>query len=187
MNYTLFKRSAQILCLIASMQMLSGFTFRCWWFCTDQTAIQNDFLDDRAECQGVADEKLGPEIAPSPNEAPNKAARTQKLISIFSDCMKTKGWTIPVPEGKASPPPQPAPVALKAAPPPPPAPKIDSYAKRYNECSYARHSADISSVAHVRAKECDVQCTKELRSWKYGERRPAACPDTPFDAEKSHK
>jgi hypothetical protein len=83
----------------------------------DQTAIQNDFLDDLAECQGVAYEKLGPEIAPSPNEAPNKAARTQKLINIFSDCMKTKGWTIPVPEGKAPPPPQPAPVALKAAPP----------------------------------------------------------------------
>lgn len=116
-----------IVLLLASMHLLSGFKFRCYWFCTEQTGIQTDYVNHRDQCRKYAQLRIETDTA-SP-ELIDEKARKSKLISLFSACMADNGWTIP--DGKtgqqASPPvPLPTPAAVSTTPPsatapPPPA------------------------------------------------------------------
>lgn len=113
----------QCLMLIAMMQAISGLKFRCYWFCSEQTGIQTDYVADRDECRKYAQLRIDTDTA-NP-EMLEERSRKQKLVSLFSSCMSDKGWTIP--DGKngqqpANPIPVPTPGATAGAAAPQPAP-----------------------------------------------------------------
>ena len=66
--------------------MSSG--FRCWFFCIDQTGMQNDYVEARDECRSFSQAK----IEDSANDS-EKAIQT-KMVMAFSDCMTKKGWDV---------------------------------------------------------------------------------------------
>lgn len=86
-----------VVLLIAAMQCVSGFKFRCWLFCTEQTGIQTDYVADRDTCRKYAQLRIDTDTS-SPDLIDEKS-RKSKLISLFSSCMGDKGWTVP--DGKS--------------------------------------------------------------------------------------
>lgn len=88
---------AHIIMLIAAMQMLSGFKWRCYWFCTDQTGIQTDYVESRDTCRKYAQLRIDTDTS-SPDLS-DERERKSKLIALFSSCMGEKGWTVP--DGKS--------------------------------------------------------------------------------------
>ncbi len=191
--------------LIASMQLVSAYKFRCWMFCTDQTAVQNDYINDRDSCRSYAQLRI--ETDTSNSELMDSKNRSSKLVSLFSACMADKGWTVPdggKPGQQASAPvpvqnsaapaiasaANPAPVAAVAAVAPAAVVansdaatlaaqrREKAFLARSSECAFARHGAAYSSVAAARAQACDIECTQRLKAAPDAP-RPAACPADP--------
>ncbi len=82
-----------ILLLVAAMQTVSAYKVRCWILCTDQTAIQNDYVTDRDYCRGYSQLRIDTDTS-SP-ELLEAKERKSKLVALFSACMAEKGWTVP--------------------------------------------------------------------------------------------
>lgn len=155
---------------------VSGFT--CPMFCTEQTDIQVSYLDARDTCRNYAEEKLAAMGA----DGGGAEAEKTRLVAMFSDCMKTKGWDVPGPSG----------VAVAAAPNTQPANGAPSagatniaYSQqeiaRAADCAWARQNASNNPIAATRAEACDIECRQRLRANPYGP-RPAACgPEYPED------
>jgi hypothetical protein len=185
--------------LIAVALMSSGYKFRCWWMCQDQTAIQNDYVEQRDRCRQYAQLKLDMAMR-SAGERNNPQTRNARLISLFSDCMGQNGWNTT--DLKAAPPVSPlatpgmpvnktpgnAPAALAGQAPAAPAP-VDAQEEhaaltRKAECAFARQSAAVSSLAATRARACDLECAQRLKLAPDAP-RAAACPSGPVPGMES--
>lgn len=81
--------------LLVAALMTSGFNFRCYFFCEDQTGIQNDYVADRDECRDVAQNKLDEKNANNPTPLGAKESKAQ-LVALFNECMSVNGWDFPV-------------------------------------------------------------------------------------------
>jgi hypothetical protein len=87
-------RTLNIILLLSVAIFCSGYRFRCYAFCNDQTAIQNDYVEQRDECRDYAQNNLNAEMAKSKTPDSGKA-RKEKLVTIFSECMSKYGWDVP--------------------------------------------------------------------------------------------
>lgn len=168
--------------LIAVITVTPGYMFRCYLFCIDQTAVQDNYVEQRDRCREYAQMKL--DMAMRDVEGPHdEKARKAQLVTLFSQCMGNNGWTVP--DGKEKPtagatplqPPTgvgipPVPTAASVA-----ADKAESKAavSRASECAFARYSADVSANAAARAAACDTECEERLRAAPEAP-LPAACP-----------
>lgn len=168
----------RLLFLALVMLTTSGYRFRCWWACTDQTAIQHDYVERRDHCRDYAQAKLDMAMRNRGLNSPHD--RKTQLINLFSECMEKKGWDIPSGRQEEA-------EALKAAA----EKEASQYTKeervaqkqqqkwalsRRSECAFARHAAATSSVSALRAKACDLECTQQMKAAPEGP-RPAACPE----------
>lgn len=167
----------RIVLLVACMQAVSAYQFRCWLFCGDQTAVQNDYVGARDKCRKYAQLRI--ETDTSSTELREERARAQKLISLFSSCMADNGWTIPDGKGgqQAA---GSAPVQAAANPTNDAATlaaqrREKAYLARSSECAFARHGAAYSSISRTRAEACDIECAEQRKATP-GASRPAACP-----------
>lgn len=160
----------------------SAYRFRCYWACMDQTAIQNDYIEQRDNCRSYAEAKV--DFAMKSQPAPrDERTRKATLVSLFSECMAQHGWNVP--DGK--PPSGAGAAATAAAAAAATVPAVDVKAQkekdawqkaavsRSAECGFARHSASVSSNAAARARACDIECNQRLKAQPDGP-RPAACP-----------
>ena len=194
---------SKIIFLLATLSITSAWTvsditggkyrFRCWFACIDQTSTQNDYVEMRDHCRELAQLKVDM-AAKEAGLTGGDTSRKTMLVSLFSQCMATNGWTVP--DGKdptksavvaTNGPAGPtvvsqtaaaaiaAPSAAAAA-----ATRRESQAvmTRTSECAFARSSASVSSIAATRAKACDLECAQALQLAPDAP-RPAACaPDT---------
>jgi hypothetical protein len=164
----------------------SGYRFRCWAFCTDQTAIQHDYVEQRDRCRQYAELKQDMALRGVQGPVTGKDRKTS-LVTLFNECMGNNGWNI-APVASANAPaagPGPAsttsPVAAAAVPVKPVADAAVTKSKekaaltRASECMFARHAARNSSIAATRAKACDLECAQRLKAAPDAP-RPAACP-----------
>src|SRR6476619_5636952 len=78
--------------LVTALAVTSGYRFRCYWFCIDQTGIQNDYVEQRDRCREYAELKLDMAMRGGPQD---EKTRKSKLVSLFSECMGNNGWTVP--------------------------------------------------------------------------------------------
>jgi hypothetical protein len=182
--------------LLSVLLVASGYKFRCWWMCQDQTAVQNDYIEQRDRCRQYAQLKLDMAMRSS-GETNNAQNRNSRLISLFSDCMAQNGWNTtdlkaaapvsglatPGAPMKNTPPAANAPAALAGQAPPAAAPANPTEDRaalsRKAECAFARQSASVSSLAATRARACDLECAERLRQAP-DTPRPAACPTGPL-------
>lgn len=91
-------RLLHVILLLAMMQAVSAFKWRCWFFCTEQTGVQNDYVSDRDTCREYA--QLRAETDTSSAQPANERNRTAQLVAMFSSCMADRGWTVP--DGKGN-------------------------------------------------------------------------------------
>jgi hypothetical protein len=190
----------RLVLLLSVALMTSGYKFRCWWMCQDQTAIQNDYVEQRDRCRQYAQLKLDM-ASRAAGDRNNAQARNSRLISLFSDCMGQNGWNTtdlkaapPVSPlatpGMPAKPPENATAALAgqapAAPPPAATTAQDERAAitRKAECAFARQSASVSSLAATRARACDLECAERVKLAPDAP-RPAACPSGPIPGMES--
>lgn len=154
--------------LLAALTISSGYRFRCYIFCTDQTGIQNDYIEQRDQCRKYAELKLDMAMRSVQGPADNKTTKSQ-LVNLFNECMANNGWNIVQDTKPATPPPPATPEELEA--------RYNEKAalSRSSECMFARYAAANSSIAAARAKACDLECTQRLKSAPDAP-RPAACP-----------
>lgn len=185
--------------LLSVALLASGYKFRCWWMCQDQTAVQNDYVEQRDRCRQYAQLKLDMAMRSS-GDKNTPQSRNARLISLFSDCMGQNGWNttdlktatpvspLATPGTAAGKPPANAPAALAGQAPetPPPAATAASTAQedrafiaRKSECAFARQSASVSSLAATRARACDLECAERVKIAPDAP-RPAACPSGPI-------
>ncbi|MDX1974571.1 MAG: hypothetical protein SFT92_02725 [Rickettsiales bacterium] len=166
----------KLLFLVLILASTSGYRFRCYIFCNDQTGIQNDYIEVRDNCREYAQLKLdtGYKAPPGGDDKGKKA----QLVSLFSECMAKNGWTVPDGKDKPS-----AAVLAKEAIKDEKS-EAESLTEKYkqqaaitrsSECNFARQSAANSAVAASRAKACDLECAQRLRAAPDAP-RPAACP-----------
>jgi len=168
--------------LVAVLALTSGYRFRCYAFCTDQTSVQDEYTEQRDHCRQYAQLKSETSTA----KAGSEFSRKGQLISLFSECMGRNGWTVP--DGKEGLPKTagPAPAAAvgaaansaATAPPQDPAATAaedKAFIARASECSFARQAADSSSISATRAQACDIECAQRLRAAPDAP-KPAACP-----------
>ncbi|MDE3016220.1 MAG: hypothetical protein KGI29_04780 [Pseudomonadota bacterium] len=173
----------------------SGFGFRCYWLCTDQTSVQDDYVEQRDRCREYAQLKYGAMTGDEDGGAADGQSRNATLVRLFSECMAEHGWTVPSGEGGHAQTVQEAPVApttplssattrlhersqftAAAVAAPPPANVSDgAVLARTAECDFAREAASVSHIAAERAEACDLECAQALKANPNG-RRPAACP-----------
>lgn len=171
----------KVMVLVAVLAGTSGFRFRCYWFCTDQTSVQSDYVADRDRCRKFAELKLDMAMRDSVSDRlfEIQKDRKGKLVELFSECMARTGWTVP--DGKEG-------HADVAVVPPivvtPTAPATDPQMEKYrlkasisrsSECNFARYAASTSSIAAARAKACNLECAQRLKAAPDAP-RPAACP-----------
>lgn len=155
----------------------SGYKFRCWWGCKNQTAIQHDYVEHRDHCRTYSQLKL--DMVMRNRGLTENVDRKTQLINIFSECMEKKGWDIP--SGRQEEAEKEA--ELRKA-------EESQYTKeelvakkqnkswalsRRSECAFARHAAANSSISAARARACDLECAKRLQE-SPDSPRPAACP-----------
>ena len=163
--------------LITAMLATSGYRFRCYFFCVDQTSTQNDYVEQRDYCREYAQLKANMAMRDGAPEADDKS-RKATLVSLFSTCMGKNGWTVPDGKGEGG--------GIKKADatitPVIPTPTLASTKSedkalltRTAECAFARNSASISSNAKLRAEACDLECSEALRLSPNAP-RPASCP-----------
>lgn len=180
----------RILFLLTALTVTSGYRFRCYLACTDQTSTQADYVEQRDKCREYAQLKI--DMAMRENGGFDDRARKSNLVSLFSQCMGNNGWIVPDGKGDAGkkldaaaqqPAPPPNTItsqAATAAPPPAAVAAANKNEERANmmrasECAFARQAASVSSNARARAQACDIQCEHALRS-SPGAPRPASCP-----------
>lgn len=174
----------RLLFLITAMTAMSGYRFRCYFACTDQTSTQNDYVEQRDHCREYAQLKVDMAMRESGMGMDDRNRKSQ-LVSLFSQCMGNNGWTVPDGKGEGAtrkadaPPPAANAIASQAATAAPPAAAAHSEEKanitRASECAFARYSAAVSSNAATRAQACDLECEQALRAAP-GAPRPASCP-----------
>lgn len=180
--------------LIGVLTLATGYKFRCWAFCVDQTSTQNDYVEQRDRCRDYAQLKL--DMAMRDSSTGDDKNRKATLVSLFSECMGKNGWTVPdgkdgkpkgenpgpvnavaagpaavqpaAANGQMAAPIQAAPAAAAAAAP------DKAYMSRQAECAFARQAADSSSVSAARAKACDIECEQRILA-EPDAPRPAAC------------
>jgi len=175
----------RVIFLITAFTMSSGYRWRCYLFCTDQTSTQEDYVEQRDTCRQYAQLKVAMDMHDA-GLPPEDKTRKNHLVSLFSQCMGTNGWTVPDGKGEGS---KKAEGAVAAAPavnaaiaPPPSAVAVaqtkteeKAAITRASECAFARYSASTSSIAATRAQACDLECEHALRAAP-GAPRPASCP-----------
>ena len=173
------------------------YRFRCYFACVDQTSTQNDYVEQRDHCRELAQLKVDMAMKEAAVEGGDKS-RKSMLVSLFSQCMASNGWTVP--DGKdptktvnaaanvTAPSANTATVAAVsaasvAAPGSVAADKAirreeKAQLMRTSECAFARSNAAVSSISAARAKACDLQCAEALQVAPGGP-RPASCPGEP--------
>ncbi len=168
-----------LFCLPLMAFMLMGFEFRCYMFCHDQTAIQEDYVKARDICRENAQLKIATGYRePAGGDIKGKNAL---LVALVSDCMEKKGWSVPDGRSAAS-----ATGKSAAAEKSDAAKKSEAEAMneaylkraaiaRKTECAFARQAAANSAISASRAKACDLECSQRLRAAPDAP-RPAACP-----------
>ena len=87
-----FRQYKFIFLLIAAV-MSSGYGFRCLFFCSDQTGMQNDYVAARDECRSYSQAKI--DDPANDNTQVSEKAIQAKMVSAFSECMAKKGWDVP--------------------------------------------------------------------------------------------
>jgi hypothetical protein len=182
-----------LLALLAATQTFtSGYRFRCYAFCKDQTSVQDEYTEQRDHCRQYA--QLKSEMSSAQGDGKD---RKGQLISMFSDCMSRRGWIVP--DGKdgkggsagnpplesktaaAGPAAAGAGAAASGAPAQDPVTQANqqneqkAFIARASECNFARQNASVSSNAAARAKACDLECEHRLIAAPDAP-RPAACP-----------
>ena len=175
--------------LMAVMLVSSGYRYRCYWACTDQTAIQNDYTEQRDTCRSYAEAKVDFSLKTLGKSGDGNAKNAQ-LVALFSECMSKHGWTVPDGKDKnaAAPVAAPATTGVAAAAAGSPAgPSVaptnvaaaqdKAILSRNAECNFARMNAAVSSIANARAQACDMECSQRLQNAPDAP-RPAACPST---------
>lgn len=85
----------RILFLIVALTATSGYRFRCYIFCTDQTGIQDDYVEQRDRCREYAQLKLDMAVRSMPPGAEEDKSHKALLVSLFSQCMGNNGWSVP--------------------------------------------------------------------------------------------
>lgn len=85
----------KLLILIAALLVSSGYRFRCYWLCTDQTSIQHDYIEERDRCREYAEAKVDMTMNNLKKNPNDEKARKGQLVSLFSECMANHGWTVP--------------------------------------------------------------------------------------------
>lgn len=167
-------RCLKVFFLLSVVLCSSGYRFRCYWACTDQTSVQNDYIEQRDRCRSYAQTKIDFAMKNQPGPKDGKT-RQATLVSLFSECMSQHGWNVPdgKPAGSAAAAPVVPAVAVTAN-------KDDEARKkaslsRSSECMFARHAADMSTNSAARARACDLECAQRLKAAPDGP-RPAACP-----------
>lgn len=150
--------------LIVALMATSGYRWRCYLACTDQTAIQNDYIEQRDYCREFAQLKAPMFIKES--GAGDDKSRKGALVSLFSQCMCKNGWNVP--DGKSND------GCKKDADSP-----VDPALYRKAECAFARSNADSSSIAKIRAEACDYECAEALRTAPNAPRPPSCEADIP--------
>lgn len=92
-------RQFRLILLLSVAIICSGYRWRCYAFCNEQTAVQNDYTEQRDGCRGFAQDNLDAEMAKTKNPDSGKA-RKAKLVVLFAECMSRYGWEVPVPNEK---------------------------------------------------------------------------------------
>lgn len=185
----------RLLFLAVALTTSSGFRFRCYWLCTDQTGIQDDYVEQRDQCRQFAQLKYSTMISNGSGEAVTES-RDAALVRLFSECMASHGWAVPsgvsertdasrttslaptTPFGQRTTTreerSQKTTTTFTAVPPPA---TMDEKAAltRHAECDFARESAPVSHIAAQRAEACDLECANALKANPTGP-LPAACP-----------
>lgn len=64
--------------------------------CVDQTSVQRAYISQRNECQGVAENRLEDYLNPFVKNS--EQTRNATLVTLFSDCMFDRGWTVAAPD-----------------------------------------------------------------------------------------
>ena len=172
--------------LVFVVVVSSGYRFRCYWLCNDQTAIQNDYIEERDRCRAYADAKVDLSLKEMSKTGDVKS-RNSQLVALFSQCMSDHGWTVP--DGKdsksAAAPAAAATGAAAAAAGQPTGPTTASttaaaaqdkaFLMRTAECDFARANAPYSNISAARAQACDMECAQRLKNAPEAP-RPGACP-----------
>lgn len=63
--------------------------------CGSHTSVQRGYGSDRNQCQDWSEDML-PEFL-NPNQSVDVKERNAKLVTLFSDCMYERGWTVATP------------------------------------------------------------------------------------------
>jgi len=159
--------------LVAALLVSSGYRWRCYLACVDQTGTQNDYVEQRDYCREYA--QLKAPMAMREEGADDDRSRKATLVSLFSQCMGKNGWTVPDGKGETGK------TAAAAAAAAPVAVKPDKTSvTRTAECAFARSSASVSSIAKLRAQACDLECAEALRVSPSAPRPPACATDVPL-------
>jgi hypothetical protein len=87
-------RQVTLVFLLCVSLFSSGYRFRCFLFCHEQTGVQNNYVENQADCQDYAQAKLDDAMSSEVNPDSEKGQQA-KLVSLFSDCMAKKGWDVP--------------------------------------------------------------------------------------------
>ena len=170
-------RQVRFLFLIFVALASSGYKFRCWWMCQDQTSVQNDYIEQRDHCREYAQLKLDMAMRTSGQHS-NDQNRKAMLVTLFGDCMASNGWNVSDKKDAPSKPGQPTSVnntANSSVDAADIAAQNRAALSRSAECAFARQSASVSSLAATRAKACDLECAERLKAAPDAP-RPAACP-----------
>ena len=165
--------------LVTVLVVTSGYRWRCYIACVDQTSTQNDYVEQRDHCREYAQLKVDMAMREAGGAMDDKAHKAM-LVSLFSQCMANNGWTVPDGKGegakKAEAPAAPATAAAPSAASLAAAKAEDKAAlTRTSECAFARHSARVNKTAAIRAEACDLECAEGLRVSPNAP-RPASCP-----------
>jgi hypothetical protein len=176
----------KILFLVTTLVFVSGYRWRCYIACTDQTSTQNDYTEQRDKCREYAQLKVDMSMRETGNH--DEKSRKSNLVSLFSQCMGNNGWIVPDGRGEgvkkvdagAPPPAAVTPQAATAAPPAAAAAAANkteerAHLMRASECAFARYHASVSGNAAARAQACDLECEHALRAAP-GAPHPASCP-----------
>lgn len=179
-----WKKNLKTLFLLGVALLASGFRFRCWFLCSDQTSTQHQYVEARDRCRDYASLKLDMAMRQEKVARDDGSGRKALLVALFSECMGREGWTVPDGrEGKSHAAADAlAERTLSQAPEAPldAAAAAETAARRAGvaraaECQFARQSATVSGKAAARARACDLECAQRLKAAPDAP-RPAACP-----------
>jgi hypothetical protein len=80
--------------LIFVFAMSSGYRFRCWMFCMDQTSTQHEYIEQRDRCREYAELKQDMQIRGTIKGPVTNRDRKTALVSLFNECMANNGYNI---------------------------------------------------------------------------------------------